>query len=133
MKGPLPPVKATVGACHQCLSDGDAEEPSARGSRGGRRQPPHDGHPEDVVRELTAQQLGRRASRRLERDSEVLPVRLDAERPRGGERSERLFDCFSRVQLAVQIDGEILSVAARPRQFKKIEFASAPQALKVIS
>jgi diacylglycerol kinase (ATP) len=33
----------------------------------------------------------------------------------------------------VQIDGEILSAASIPRQFKKIEFASAPQALKIIS
>ena len=33
----------------------------------------------------------------------------------------------------VQIDGEILSAANNPRQFKKIEFASAPQALKIIS
>jgi len=33
----------------------------------------------------------------------------------------------------VQIDGEILSTANIPRQFKKIEFASAPQALKIIS
>jgi diacylglycerol kinase (ATP) len=33
----------------------------------------------------------------------------------------------------VQIDGEILSAADIPRQFKKIEFASAPQALKIIS
>lgn len=34
---------------------------------------------------------------------------------------------------SVQIDGEILSAAGRPRQFKKIEFASAPKALKIIS
>jgi diacylglycerol kinase family enzyme len=33
----------------------------------------------------------------------------------------------------VQIDGEILSLDNIPRQFKKIEFASAPQALKIIS
>jgi diacylglycerol kinase (ATP) len=33
----------------------------------------------------------------------------------------------------VQIDGEILSAANAPRQFKKIEFASSPQALKIIS
>jgi len=33
----------------------------------------------------------------------------------------------------VQIDGEILSAANIPSQFKKIEFASAPQALKFIS
>jgi diacylglycerol kinase (ATP) len=34
---------------------------------------------------------------------------------------------------SVQIDGEILSAAGIPRQFKKIELASAPRALKVIS
>ncbi len=34
---------------------------------------------------------------------------------------------------SVQIDGEILTAAAAPRQFKKIEFASVPQALKIIS
>lgn len=33
----------------------------------------------------------------------------------------------------VQIDGEIISAANSPRQFKKIEFASAPLALKIIS
>jgi len=34
---------------------------------------------------------------------------------------------------SVQVDGEILSAANIPRQFNKIEFASAPQALKIIS
>lgn len=34
---------------------------------------------------------------------------------------------------SVQIDGEILALNDAPRQFKKIEFASAPQALKIIS
>lgn len=34
---------------------------------------------------------------------------------------------------SVQIDGEVLSEDARPRQFRHLEFASAPQALKIIS
>jgi diacylglycerol kinase (ATP) len=34
---------------------------------------------------------------------------------------------------AVQIDGEILSEDARPRQFRHLEFASVPRALKIIS
>jgi diacylglycerol kinase family enzyme len=34
---------------------------------------------------------------------------------------------------SVQIDGEILPAGDAPRLFKKIEFASAPQALKIIS
>jgi len=34
---------------------------------------------------------------------------------------------------SMQIDGEILSAAGMPREFKKIEFASAPGALKIIS
>jgi diacylglycerol kinase family enzyme len=34
---------------------------------------------------------------------------------------------------SVQIDGEILATAGTPRPFKKIDFASAPQALKIIS
>ncbi len=34
---------------------------------------------------------------------------------------------------AVQIDGEVLSEEGRSRQFRKLEFASAPRALKIIS
>lgn len=34
---------------------------------------------------------------------------------------------------AVQIDGEVLSEDGRPRQFRNLEFASAPRALKIIS
>jgi diacylglycerol kinase (ATP) len=45
--------------------------------------------------------------------------------PRFTVRSDKPF--------TVQIDGEILSAASSPRQFKKIEFASAPRALKIIS
>jgi diacylglycerol kinase family enzyme len=43
------------------------------------------------------------------------------------------FTVRSNKPFSVQIDGEILSVANSPRLFKKIEFASAPQALKIIS
>jgi diacylglycerol kinase (ATP) len=43
------------------------------------------------------------------------------------------FTVKSNQPFSVQIDGEILSTADNPRQFKKIEFASAPQALKIIS
>jgi diacylglycerol kinase (ATP) len=43
------------------------------------------------------------------------------------------FTVKSNKPFTVQIDGEILSAANIPRQFKKIEFASAPQALKIIS
>jgi len=34
---------------------------------------------------------------------------------------------------AVQIDGEVLSAGAEPRQFRKLEFISVPRALKIIS
>jgi len=34
---------------------------------------------------------------------------------------------------SVQIDGEVLSENERPRQFRNLEFASAPRALKIIS
>jgi len=34
---------------------------------------------------------------------------------------------------AVQIDGEVLSEDTRPRQFRNLEFASAPRALRIIS
>jgi diacylglycerol kinase (ATP) len=43
------------------------------------------------------------------------------------------FTVKSDTPFSVQIDGEILSAANNPRQFRKIEFASAPQALKIIS
>jgi diacylglycerol kinase (ATP) len=43
------------------------------------------------------------------------------------------FTVKSNQPFSVQIDGEILSSANNPRQFKKIEFASAPRALKIIS
>lgn len=43
------------------------------------------------------------------------------------------FTVRSNKPFSVQIDGEILSSANAIRQFKKIEFASAPQALKIIS
>ncbi len=43
------------------------------------------------------------------------------------------FTVRSNQPFSVQIDGEILSSANAPRLFKKIELASAPQALKIIS
>ena len=43
------------------------------------------------------------------------------------------FRVKSDTPFTVQIDGEILSAANIPCQFKKIEFASAPRALKIIS
>jgi diacylglycerol kinase (ATP) len=43
------------------------------------------------------------------------------------------FTVKAKKPFAVQIDGEILAAADAPRQFRKIEFASAVRALKIIS
>jgi len=43
------------------------------------------------------------------------------------------FTVSSENPFAVQIDGEVLSEDTRPRQFRNLEFASAPRALKIIS
>jgi diacylglycerol kinase family enzyme len=42
------------------------------------------------------------------------------------------FTVRAKKPFSVQIDGEILTAADAPRQFRKIEFASAPRALKII-
>lgn len=43
------------------------------------------------------------------------------------------FTVSSDKPFTIQIDGEVLSEHARPRQFRNLEFASVPQALKIIS
>ncbi len=43
------------------------------------------------------------------------------------------FTVSSSRPFAVQIDGEVLSREAQPRQFRRLEFASMPRALKIIS
>ncbi len=43
------------------------------------------------------------------------------------------FTVKSNKPFSIQIDGEILSTANNPKEFKKIVFASAPQSLKIIS
>jgi diacylglycerol kinase (ATP) len=43
------------------------------------------------------------------------------------------FTVSSEKPFAVQIDGEVLSAGPEPRQFRKLEFESAPRALKIIS
>jgi len=43
------------------------------------------------------------------------------------------FTVSSDKPFTIQIDGEVLSENARPRQFRNLEFASVPRALKIIS
>ncbi|HSQ35737.1 MAG TPA: hypothetical protein VLQ89_07090, partial [Candidatus Binatia bacterium] len=43
------------------------------------------------------------------------------------------FSVKAKQPFSVQIDGEILAAAGSPRLFKKIDFVSVPQALKIIS